>query len=248
MGKLETTQQVDAIVIGSGITGGWAAKELSEKGLKVLMLERGKPLEHGTGYVGEHEPPWERNNKGMRPRELYKDEYEIQSTSYAFDETTRHFWNNDQQHPYDYNEEDPFHWVRADVVGGRSLLWARQSYRWSDLDFEANKKEGIGIDWPIRYKDLAPWYSYVEKFIGVSGQAMGLDQLPDGEFQKPMDMNVVERHVARAIADNFDGRAMTIGRTATLTEPLPGRAACHYCGPCHRGCSTGSYFSSLAGY
>lgn len=246
MGKLETTQQVDAIVIGSGITGGWAAKELSEKGLKVLMLERGKPLEHGTGYVGEHEPPWERNNKGMRPRELYKDEYEIQSTSYAFDETTRHFWNNDQQNPYDYNEEDPFHWVRADVVGGRSLLWARQSYRWSDLDFEANKKEGIGIDWPIRYKDLAPWYSYVEKFIGVSGQAMGLDQLPDGEFQKPMDMNVVERHVASAIADNFDGRAMTIGRTATLTEPLPGRAACHYCGPCHRGCSTGSYFSSLS--
>jgi choline dehydrogenase-like flavoprotein len=239
-------EQVDAIVVGSGISGGWAAKELAEKGLKVLMLERGKPLTHGDDYVGEHQPPWQRPNMGMRPRELYDQEYPVQSTSYAFDETTRHFWNNDQQNPYDYNPDKPFHWLRADVVGGRSLLWARQSYRWSDLDFDANKLEGIGVDWPIRYRDIAPWYSHVEKFIGVSGQALGLAQLPDGEFQKPMQMNVVEDYVAQKIAEQFPDRVMTIGRTATLTEPLPGRAACHYCGPCHRGCTAGSYFSSLS--
>ena len=246
MVELAALEQVDAIVVGSGISGGWAAKELSEKGLNVLMLERGKPLTHGTDYVGEHQPPWQRPNMGMRPRELYDREYPVQSTSYAFDETTRHFWNNDQDNPYDYNPDEPFHWLRADVVGGRSLLWARQSYRWSDLDFAANKLDGVGIDWPIRYADIAPWYSHVEQFIGVSGQALGLSQLPDGEFQKPMQMNVVEDYVAKKIAEKFPDRVMTIGRTATLTEPLPGRAACHYCGPCHRGCTAGAYFSSLS--
>ena len=246
MVELTTIAQTDAIVVGSGISGGWAAKELAEKGLKVLMLERGKPLTHGDDYVGEHQPPWQRANMGMRPRELYDQEYPVQSTSYAFDETTRHFWNNDQENPYDYDPDQPFHWLRADVVGGRSLLWARQSYRWSDLDFGANKLEGIGIDWPIRYADIAPWYAYVEKFIGVSGQNLGLSQLPDGEFQKPMQMNVVEDFVAKRISEKFPDRVMTIGRTATLTEPLPGRAPCHYCGPCHRGCSAGSYFSSLS--
>ena len=239
-------EQVDAIVVGSGISGGWAAKELAEKGLKVLMLERGKPLTHGRDYVGEHQPQWQRPNMGMRPRELYDQEYEVQSTSYAFDETTRHFWNNDQENPYDFDPDEPFHWMRADVVGGRSLLWARQSYRWSDLDFEANKLDGAGIDWPIRYRDIAPWYAHVERFIGVSGEKLGLSHLPDGEFQKPMQMNVVEDYVAKKIAQRFPGRVMTIGRTATLTEPLPGRAACHYCGPCHRGCTPGSYFSSLS--
>ena len=167
-------EQVDAIVVGSGISGGWAAKELAEKGLKVLMLERGKPLTHGRDYVGEHQPQWQRPNMGMRPRELYDQEYEVQSTSYAFDETTRHFWNNDQENPYDFDPDEPFHWMRADVVGGRSLLWARQSYRWSDLDFEANKLDGAGIDWPIRYRDIAPWYAHVERFIGVSGEKLGL--------------------------------------------------------------------------
>ena len=159
MVELTPMEHVDAIVVGSGISGGWAAKELAEKGLNVLMLERGKPLTHGLDYKGEHQPPWQRSNMGMRPRELYDQEYAVQSTSYAFDETTRHFWNNDQENPYDYNLDRPFHWLRADVVGGRSLLWARQSYRWSDLDFAANKLEGVGVDWPIRYADIAPWYS-----------------------------------------------------------------------------------------
>ncbi len=249
MGELNTSEpnivdQVDAVVVGSGISGGWAAKELTERGLRVLLLERGKPLTHGTGYIGEHQPPWQRPNKGLRPRELYAEQYEVQSTSYAFDETTRHFWNNDAENPYDYDPERPFHWLRADVVGGRSILWARQSYRWSDLDFEANRNEGVAIDWPLRYRDIVPWYGHVERFIGVSGEALGLPQLPDSEFQPPMAMNVLEEHVAASIAKHFPGRVMTIGRTATLTEPLNGRAACHYCGPCHRGCSTGSYFSS----
>ena len=242
----QVTQQFDAVVVGSGISGGWAAKELTERGLKVMLLERGRPLQHGSGYVGEHQPPWQRNHKGLRPRQLYAQQYEVQSTSYAFDETTRHYWNNDADNPYDYNVDNPFHWIRADVVGGRSLLWARQSYRWSDLDFAANKKEDIAVDWPIRYADIAPWYSHVEKFIGVSGAKLGLEHLPDGEFQKPMAMNVLEEQVSQSIAQGYDDRVMTIGRTATLTEPLPGRAPCHYCGPCHRGCSTGSYFSSLS--
>ncbi|MEE8078100.1 MAG: hypothetical protein V3T18_03815, partial [Pseudomonadales bacterium] len=238
----------DAIVVGSGISGGWAAKELSEKGLKTLVLERGRPLEHGAGYTGEHQPTWETEVRGLPLRDLYNDEYEIQSTSYAFNETTRHFWNNDSNNPYDWDPQHPWHWVRADVVGGRSLLWARQVYRWSDLDFAANKLDGHGCDWPIRYADIAPWYSHVEKFIGVSGQKLGLAQLPDGEFLKPMELNVLERHVAARIAEEFPERVMTIGRVAILTEPLPhsDRGTCHYCGPCHRGCSVGAYFSSLS--
>jgi choline dehydrogenase-like flavoprotein len=238
----------DAIVVGSGISGGWAAKELTEKGLNTLVLERGRPLEHGAGYVGEHQPAWETPHRGLPLRDLYRDDYPIQSTSYAFDETTRHFWNNDADNPYDYDAQKPFEWMRAGVVGGRSLLWARQVYRWSDLDFEANVKDGHGIDWPIRYVDLAPWYSHVERFIGVSGAPEGLPQLPDGEFLKPMEMNVLERHVRQKIEENFPGRTMTIGRTAVLTEPLPhsDRGVCHYCGPCHRGCSVGAYFSSLS--
>jgi len=238
----------DAIVVGSGMSGGWAAKELTEKGFKTLVLERGRPLEHGTGYVGEHQPKWQTPVRGLPLRDLYADEYEIQSTSYAFDETTRHFWNNDSNNPYDWDPAHPWHWVRADVVGGRSLLWARQVYRWSDLDFAANKQDGHGCDWPIRYADIAPWYSHVEKFIGVSGQKLGLPQLPDGEFLKPMEMNVLERHVAARIAEEFPERVMTIGRVAVLTEKLPhsDRGTCHYCGPCQRGCSVGAYFSSLS--
>lgn len=232
--------QFDAIVIGSGITGGWAAKELTEKGLKVLMLERGRMVEHGTDYVDEHRPPWQIPYRGRPLRDLYEEEYPIQSQVYAFDETTRRFWNNDKENPYDYNGE--FNWLRANVVGGRSLLWGRQVYRWSDLDFEANKKDGHGIDWPIRYRDLAPWYSHVERFIGVSGQAENLPQLPDSEFLPPMEMTVVEKAVKERVEAQYQDRKMTIGRVAVLTKPHNGRHACHYCGPCQRGCSAGAYF------
>lgn len=244
----DTNFDFDAIVVGSGISGGWAAKELTEKGLKTLVLERGRPLEHGVGYTGEHQPAWETPNRGLPLRDLYRQEYPVQSTSYAFDETTRHFWNNDAENPYHMDPDQPFEWLRAGVVGGRSLLWARQVYRWSDLDFEANLRDGHGIDWPIRYADIAPWYSHVERFIGVSGQREELPQLPDGEFLKPMEMNVLERHVRERIEADFPDRTMTIGRTAVLTEPLAhsNRGVCHYCGPCQRGCSVGAYFSSLS--
>lgn len=235
--------QFDAIVIGSGVTGGWAAKELTEKGLKVLMLDRGRMIEHGKDYKGEHMAPWDIPFAGKPIRELYKKDYIVQSESYAFDETTRHFWNNDRKNPYVYDPE-VFKWKRADVVGGKSLLWGRQVYRWSDLDFEANKRDGHGIDWPIRYGDIEGWYSYVEKFVGISGQAENLPHLPDSVFQPPMDMNAAELHVKKAIEENYDDRMMTIGRVAVRTEAGEGRGACHYCGPCHRGCSPGAYFST----
>jgi choline dehydrogenase-like flavoprotein len=243
---MSETQDFDAIVVGSGISGGWAAKELTEKGLKVLVLERGAPVRHGLDYKGEHMPPWKIPYAGKPLRELYKEEYPIQSKVYAFNETTRHFFNNDKNNPYVYNPSKPFNWKRADVLGGRSLLWGRQVYRWSDLDFEANKRDGHGIDWPIRYKDIAPWYSYVEKFAGVSGEKLNLPHLPDGEFQKPMNLNVVERTAKERIEKQYPGRVMTIGRAAVQTEPKNGRGACHYCGPCERGCSAGAYFSSLS--
>lgn len=236
--------EFDAIVVGSGITGGWAAKELTEQGLKVLMLERGKPLTHGKDYTTEHMPPWRIPFGGKPPRELYEKDYPVQSTSHAFDETTRHFWINDRENPYTHTEGKPFQWMRADVVGGKSLLWARQVYRWSDLDFEANKKDGHGNDWPIRYADIKDWYAYVEKFIGVSGQAENLPQLPDSIFQPPMAMNVIEKAVKQRVEAQFKDRKLTIGRVANLTEPLGDRGACHYCGPCARGCSVGAYFSS----
>lgn len=236
----------DAIVIGSGISGGWACKELCEKGLKVLLLERGRDIQHGKDYVTEHMPPWKIPLGGLPPRALYAQEYPIQSQSFAFDETTRHFFNNDKKNPYHFDVKKPFIWTRADGLGGRSLLWSRQVYRWSDLDFEANKKDGHGIDWPIRYDDIAPWYSHVEKFVGVSGEKRGLAHLPDGEFQQPMQLNVVERSMQQAIEQQFPERHLTIGRVAIQTEARNNRGACHYCGPCERGCSAGAYFSSLS--
>jgi choline dehydrogenase-like flavoprotein len=240
------TEQFDAIVVGSGMTGGWAAKELTEKGLKVLVLERGRNIEHGKGYTGEHMPPWAIPYRGKPLRELYRRDYPIQSKIYAFNETTRHFWNNDRKNPYIVEPGTAFHWGQADVVGGRSILWGRQVYRWSDLDFEANKKDGYGIDWPIRYGDIKDWYTYVEKFIGVSGQEEGLPQLPDGAFLPPMKMNVAEKWVKERLENKFPDRRLTIGRVAILTQPHQGRGACHYCGPCERGCSVGAYFSSLS--
>lgn len=238
------TAEFDVIVIGSGITGGWAAKELTEQGLKVLMLERGREIVHGRDYVGEHKPSWEVPFRGKPLRELYEQEYSVQSRCYAFDETTRHFWNNDQDNPYIQDTENPFMWQRADVLGGRSLLWGRQSYRFSEQDFLANKQDGHGVDWPIRYGDLEPWYRHVENFIGVSGQSEGLPALPDSEFLPPMELNVVEKSMRASIKKHFPDRTYTIGRTAILTESKEGRGSCHYCGPCHRGCSVGAYFST----
>ncbi len=236
----------DAIVVGSGITGGWAAKELTEKGLKVLMVDRGRMVEHGKDYITEHKPVWDHEFRDLPLRDLYDKDYEVHKLLYAFTENSRHFFNNDRENPYDFDTENPeeFLWFRSGVVGGRSLLWGRQVYRWSDFDFEANAKENVGVDWPIRYDDIEPWYSYVEKFIGVSGEALNLPQLPDSEFLPPMSMSILEEHVKQKIAENYDDRLMTIGRVAVLTQEHNGRGACHYCGPCERGCSVGAYFST----
>lgn len=236
----------DVIVVGSGISGGWAAKELTEKGLSVLVLERGRDVEHGKDYTTEHMSPWQIPFGGMPLRELYKEEYPIQSQSFAFDETTRHFFNNDKENPYFHDEKKPFVWTRGSALGGRSLLWSRQVYRFSDLDFKANAADGHGSDWPIRYNDIAPWYSHVERFIGVSGEKRGLEHLPDGEFQKPMQLNVVEKALQTSVENSFSDRTLMIGRAAVQTEAKNGRGACHYCGPCERGCSAGAYFSSLS--
>lgn len=235
----------DAIVVGSGISGGWAAKELTEKGLKVLVLERGKELNHGADYLGEHAPDWKLPHQGKKPRELYEEEYPVQSkVEHAFNEATRQYWNNDKQNPYAQDEGKPFLWARSDVVGGRSLIWGRQTYRFSEQDFKANATDGHGIPWPIDYEDIAPWYSYVEKFVGINGKAEGLPQLPDSEFQKPMPWFALEETIKSRLEKKAPDVTLTNGRVAILTEDLPGRSACHYCGPCPRGCSTGSYFSS----
>ncbi|MFO1466255.1 MAG: GMC family oxidoreductase [Steroidobacteraceae bacterium] len=234
----------DAIVVGSGITGGWAAKELCERGLKVLVLERGRMVEHGRDYPTEHLPPWKIPSRNLADRPLYDSDYPIQQRARGFDFTTLHFWNNDRLNPYQQAPGKPYNWFRADVVGGKSLMWGRHSYRWSDLDFEANRRDGHGCDWPIRYRDIRDWYSHVERFIGVSGEPLGLDHLPDGEFQPPMELNVVEKAFKRTVETTYPGRHVTIGRVANLTRPIGDRAACHYCGPCQRGCSAGAYFST----
>ena len=235
----------DAIVIGSGITGGWAAKELTEKGLKTLVLEAGRNIVPEQDYV-EHVPQWEMKFRGMGDRRNLAEDQPIQSTCYACDEWSSKFFINDKEHPYTTDPGKPFRWIRGRQVGGRSIMWGRQSYRWSDLDFEANLREGIAVDWPIRYADIAPWYDYVEEFAGISGEALGLAQLPDSKFLPPMELNCTERFVRSELAKHFGGeRVLTIGRAAILTQDHRGRAACHYCGPCERGCITRSYFSSL---
>jgi glucoside 3-dehydrogenase (cytochrome c) catalytic subunit len=240
----DETTTYDAIVVGSGISGGWAAKELTENGLKTLLLERGKPVEHGKDYIGEHIEPWQLPFRGKGDRKLYDKDHPIQQQCYAFGEDTRHFFVNDRQHPY--TQSEPFSWIRGYHLGGKSIMWARQCYRWSDLDFGANARDGHGVDWPIRYADIAPWYDYVESFAGISGQAEGLPQLPDGKFLPPMEMNCVETAARARIAQAFPDRVLTMGRIAVLTQAHLGRAACHHCGPCHRGCSTSSYFCSLS--
>jgi len=240
------TKTYDAIVVGSGITGGWAAKELTERGLRVLLLERGRQVTHGKDYVGEHQAPWDMPFRGEGDRQRYARDFPVQSQCYAMNEYTESFFVNDRQHPYESDPSNPFLWIRGYQLGGRSLTWGRQVYRWSDLDFAANVEDGYGVDWPIRYKDLAPWYDRVEQFIGVSGAREDLPHLPDGEFLPPMKLNCVERHFKQALEKQYPERRLTIGRTAILTEAHNGRSPCHYCGPCERGCSAGAYFSSLS--
>jgi choline dehydrogenase-like flavoprotein len=241
---LSDTQQFDAIVVGSGISGGWAAKELTERGLKVLVLERGKNIRHGADYRGEHAGTWKLPYYGLPDREKMAQEYPIQRGSFACNEATLHYWNNDARNPYIKVADKPFNWMRADVVGGRSLLWGRQTYRWSEMDFQANARDGHGIPWPVSYADIAPWYSHVEKFAGISGEAEGWDHLPDSEFLPPMNYYALEKTIKKRVGEKLPGVKMTMGRCAVLTREHQGRAACHYCGPCERGCSTGSYFSS----
>lgn len=239
------TPTYDAVVVGSGITGGWAAKELTEKGLNTLVLEAGRSIVPERDYV-EHVPVWELKYRYWDNRAERARTQPIQRECYyACDEYSHQFFVSDVENPYTSASSQHFSWIRGRQVGGKSLTWGRQSYRWSDLDFEANAKEGIAIDWPMRYADIAPWYDYVEEFAGISGQAEGLPQLPDGKFLPPMEMTCVELDMKNALAKHFDDRMMTIGRSAVLTRAHRGRAACHYCGVCHRGCITQSYFSSL---
>ena len=234
----------DAIVVGSGISGGWAAKELTEKGLRVLLLERGPNVEHVKDYKSATIPPWEVPHRGRRTQKLLGKHPTLQR-DYVLNELNLDWWAHESDSPY--VEEKPFNWFRGYQVGGRSLLWGRQSYRWSEMDFEANAKDGIAVDWPIRYKDIAPWYSYVEKFIGVSGSKEGLDVLPDGEFQPPMPMNCVEEAGTAKIKDHYKGaRTWIIGRPANTTLPLPGRPGCQYRNKCSLGCPFGGYFSTQA--
>jgi choline dehydrogenase-like flavoprotein len=240
------TNTYDAIVVGSGITGGWAAKELTEKGLSVLVLEAGRTITPEQDYV-EHVPVWELKYRNWDNRDERRKKQPVQrEVYYACDEYSSKFFVSDVENPYTNIGDTKFSWIRGRQVGGKSLTWGRQSYRWSDLDFEANLKEGHAIDWPIRYADISPWYDYVESHAGISGQPEGLPQLPDGKFLPPMEMNCAEMVFRDALSKNFDDRILTIGRTAILTQTHKGRAACHYCGVCHRGCITGSYFSSIS--
>lgn len=233
----------DAIVVGSGISGGWAAKELTEKGLKVLLLERGRDIEHVKDYVNANKHVWEFPHRGLAPTQQMVNDYPVLKRDYPLNEMVLDMWVKDKECPY--TEQKPFSWFRGYHVGGRSLTWGRQSYRWNEMNFEANAKDGIATDWPIRYKDLAPWYSHVEKFAGIQGSKEGLDILPDGEFLSPMEMNILEKDVAAKIKKAYNGtRHMFIGRSANITQPLEGRVNCQYRNKCWFGCPFGSYFST----
>lgn len=241
------TRTFDAIVIGSGISGGWSAKELTERGLKTLVLERGRDVKHGVDYPTTHMMPWEFKHRNTIPEDI-RSNNPIVSRCYAFREDAQHFFVKDQEHPY--TQEKPFDWIRGYQVGGKSLLWARHTQRWSDFDFEGPARDGFAVDWPIRYKDLAPWYSHVEKFAGISGNRDGLAELPDGEFLPAFELNCVEKFFSEQVRKNYrNDRHVIIARCAHITQPQPihleqGRAQCQNRVLCQRGCPFGGYFSS----
>ncbi len=237
--KTALDNNYDAIVIGSGISGGWAAMELCKKGLKTLVLERGRDVEHIKDYITANLAPWEFENGFNNTTEDYLSD-PVQSK--AYDPSIKHFFVRDKDHPY--IQEKPFNWFRGYQVGGRSLIWGRQCYRLSDLDFEANKKDGHGVDWPIRYKDIAYWYDYVESYIGVSGKKEGLSYLPDGKFLPAMELNCIEKHLASYLKKSEDNRLLTIARVANLTKGWDNRGPCLNRNLCSRGCPFGGYFSS----
>ena len=235
----------DAIVVGTGISGGWAAKELCEKGLKTLVLERGPMVKHVEDYPTMNNDPWDYKTGDVITQGTKKTQGKQSRTGYTTTESNKHFFVDDVKHPY--NETNRFDWMRGYHVGGRSLMWGRQSYRLTDFDFTANLQDGIAVDWPIRYKDLAPWYNHVEEFIGVSGENVGLPQFPDGNYLKAMEMNCVEDVLKSSMSEKYDDRILTMGRTAHITEgskPGLGRSNCQYRNRCMRGCPFGAYFSS----
>ena len=236
--------EFEVIVIGSGMSGGWAAKEFTEKGMKTLVLERGRMVEHIKDYPTTNMAPWEFSFR-KEPTKETREEFPIQKGVYAFNEATKDFWASDKKHPYTTPEDKPFNWLKGFQTGGKSLLWYRQSYRLSPIDFEAHEQDGLGIDWPVRYEDIAPWYDYVEDYVGVSGRKEGLKQLPDGKFLPPMQMNCVEEDLKESIKENFDGRVMTIGRTAHLTKRHLERGPCQYRNMCETGCPFNGFFSSV---
>lgn len=242
---MSATDKYDAIVIGSGVSGGWAAKELTEKGLRVLMLDRGVMVEHGEDYDFDGKPAYEIPARDMMPKPLIDSDYFIATHGYV-SPSSQKYYNNDRLNPYAYDEGDKFYWIRPGAVGGKSLIWGRWSFRWSPEDFEANKRENVGGDWPIRYDDVAPWYSYVEKYIGVSGSRESLPQLPDSEFMPPVPMNIAEKWLKERLESTSPGRKLINSRLSNITEDKPeqGRSKCQNRSQCGRGCSFGSYFST----
>ncbi|MDG1213468.1 MAG: GMC family oxidoreductase [Flavobacteriaceae bacterium] len=242
----DSNEMYDAIVVGTGISGGWAAKELCENGLKTLVLERGRMVTHIKDYPTANLDPWDMPNNGdLTPEQKSRQEKQAR-TGYTVRAESSHWFVDDVTHPY--NETKRFDWMRGYHVGGRSIMWGRHSYRWSDLDFEANAKDGVAVDWPVRYNDIAPWYDRVEEYIGVSGENLGLSQLPDGKFEPMMQLNCVEQHFREQVAEQFEGRVVTAGRVAHITsdKKYDGRSKCQFRNRCIRGCPFGGYFSSVS--
>jgi len=245
----ESKEQFDVLIVGSGITGGWAAKEFTERGLKTLMIERGRVVKHREDYAGEGKATWEQPFRQRVAKDLIDEQYKIQHQCYAFNDATKQYFGNDKELPYSAEKGSKFSWIRANQLGGKSLLWHRQSYRFSEFDFKANSEDGYGNDWPIRYKDLEDTYSYVEKFVGISGQVESLEQLPDSEYQPPFEFTAPEKAFKASLEKNFPNRRVIIGRAAHITKPTElqvslGRVKCQARNECQKGCSFGAYFST----